>query len=136
MTPTLSWLTILLVDTVLVFITLFFYVVCIVLFDIFLVENICEWYLIFVAWVIMGRNLSEMGNRSQSVLSRRTRRVHPLQGPRKYEGALTSTTRVVSSLLLQTLNMFFFSELCKHYWSPWTMLIGIVRCEWVDYSLQ
>ncbi|CAD6257226.1 unnamed protein product [Miscanthus lutarioriparius] len=33
----------------------------------------------------VGRNLSELGNRSESVLSRRTRRVDPLEGLRKYE---------------------------------------------------
>jgi hypothetical protein len=69
-------------------------------FDIFLVENICEWYRIFVAWVISGSEFVRMGNRSESVLSRRTRRVDPLQGLMKYEGLLTSTTIVVSSLLL------------------------------------
>ncbi|XP_066339755.1 uncharacterized protein [Miscanthus floridulus] len=45
----------------------------------------------------VGRNLSELGNRSESVLSRRTRRVDPLEGLRKYEGGYNITD--------------------KHYWS-------------------
>lgn len=51
----------------------------------------------------MGRNLSEMGNRSESLLSRRTRRVDPLEGLRKYEGGYNITDKhywSVSSLLL------------------------------------
>lgn len=47
--------------------------------------------------VAVGRNLSEMKNRSASVLSRRTRRIDPLDGLRKYEGGYNITD--------------------KHYWS-------------------
>lgn len=39
------------------------------------------------------RDLSEMGNGSESVLSRRTRRVDPLDGLRKYEGGYNITDR-------------------------------------------
>uniref|UniRef100_A0A0D9XR15 Uncharacterized protein n=1 Tax=Leersia perrieri TaxID=77586 RepID=A0A0D9XR15_9ORYZ len=45
----------------------------------------------------VGRILSEMVNRSDSILSRRTRRIDPLDGLRKYEGGYNITN--------------------KHYWS-------------------